>query len=56
LFVATFNVAWSVRNFLLVSHCEMGDCPVKKVGIYAVMFFSFVMLVMALLPKVELKE
>src|SRR5215210_3892114 len=25
LFVVTFNFAWAIRNFLLITHCEMGE-------------------------------
>ncbi|HEX8356278.1 MAG TPA: hypothetical protein VF610_02655 [Segetibacter sp.] len=56
LFVATFNLAWSVRNFLIITHCELGECPEKKMGIYALLILSFLLEIMALLPKIELKE
>src|ERR1043165_2320052 len=26
---AAFNVAWALRNFLLIPSCQMGECPVK---------------------------
>lgn len=56
LFATTFNFAWAIRNFLLITQCELGECPQKKSGIYAIVFFAFIMLMMAMLPKVKLKE
>ncbi|MCW3113517.1 MAG: hypothetical protein JWR18_1913 [Segetibacter sp.] len=56
LFVAAFNFAWSIRNFLLISHCEVGECPEKRVGIYAILLLSIVILVMTTIPRVKLKD
>jgi len=56
LFVVTFNFAWAIRNFLLLSQCQMGECPEKRLGLYAVIIFSFLMLLMALLPKMEVTD
>ncbi len=56
LFVCTFNLAWSIRNFLIVTQCEQGDCPEKRAGIYAVVLLSILMLVMSTLPEMKLKE
>lgn len=55
IFVATFNLAWSFRNYLLITHCEMGECPEKKWGIYAIMIVSFIVFMMTLLPKMSIK-
>ncbi|WP_207494222.1 hypothetical protein [Aridibaculum aurantiacum] len=55
LFVCAFNLAWSFRNYLLVTQCQLGECPVTRSGIYALLGFSLVMMVMSVLPKVELK-
>lgn len=56
LFIGSFNVAWAVRNFLLVTHCELGECPQRFFGIYAILIVSILILVMAMLPKVALKD
>ncbi len=56
LFICAFNLAWAVRNFLLVTQCQMGECPEKKAGIYAMLLLSALMMVMAMFPKVKLKE
>jgi hypothetical protein len=55
LFTTIFNLAWSIRNFILLASCLMGECPVKKPALYLLVFFSFIMVVMALLPKLAVK-
>ena len=54
LLICAFIVAWSVRNFLLVTQCNMGECPIKKPAIYASILFSFLLLLMSMLPKLEI--
>jgi hypothetical protein len=56
IFLVTFNMAWSVRNFVLVTHCELGECPEKRWGIYALMLLSTILLLMALLPKMDVEN
>jgi len=56
IFLLTLNFAWSIRNYLLITHCELGECPEKKAGVYAIVFFAFIMFIMALLPRVRLKD
>lgn len=34
LFTSAFLVAWTFRNLLLYSRCEMGICPDQKAGLY----------------------
>lgn len=50
LFIGIFNLAWSVRNFLLITQCELGECPEKKSGIYLLLLLSAVLLLMTFLP------
>ena len=56
LFLAAFNMAWSVRNYFLLTQCELGECPEKKWGIYALLFLSFFILIMTLLPKLKVSK
>ena len=56
LFVGAFNMAWAFRNYLIVTQCQMGECPVKKPGIYLLLIASIVLLIMTFLPKVDLKN
>ena len=52
-FIASFNLAWSVRNYLLLSSCMMGECPEKKPALFILVGLSVIILVMTLLPKIE---
>lgn len=53
-FVCTFNLAWTVRNYIIITQCELGECPEKRWGIYALVLLSVLLLLMALLPKLDL--
>ncbi len=53
-FIGALNLAWSVRNYLLVSACMMGECPVKKPALYSIVFLSLLMQFMAFFPKIKL--
>ncbi|ANI90607.1 hypothetical protein A9P82_04125 [Arachidicoccus ginsenosidimutans] len=56
IFVAAMNLAWAVRNFILMSTCMAGDCPERRAGIYLVLASSVLLMIMTFLPKIELKE
>lgn len=56
IFVGAINLAWSIRNYLLLTSCFLGDCPEKRPGIYLLLFASVTILVMSLLPKVNMPE
>lgn len=56
LFIAAINLAWAVRNFILLGTCQMGDCPEKKLGLYLTLILSAIIMAMTLLPKVKLPE
>ena len=56
LFLCAFNVAWTIRNFIIVSMCRAGDCPEKKLGLYLLITASAIMMLAALFPDVKLKE
>ena len=55
-FIAALNLAWSFRNYLLVSSCMMGECPEKKIGLYALVALAIIIQVLSLLPKIEIKD
>ncbi len=56
LFIGAVNVAWSIRNYLLVTTCYFGDCPQKKAGIFLLLFCSVIILVMTFMPKLPVSE
>lgn len=55
-FIAAFNLAWSFRNYLLVSSCMMGECPEKKPALFALLGLALVAQLMTLFPKMELPK
>ena len=54
LLIVALNIGWAVRNYFIISACAGGECPEKKIALYIVLISAFVMLVAALLPKLEL--
>jgi hypothetical protein len=53
-FLGAFNFAWSIRNYILLNQCEMGECPETKPGIYIALLASAVIFLMTLMPKTPL--
>ena len=56
LLVCGFNIAWSIRNFIVVSSCYMGECPEKKFGLYLIVISSALMMLSSCFPDMQLKE
>jgi hypothetical protein len=56
LFAAAFLAAWTFRNFLLFSRCEMGECPDKGIGLYLSLFGAIAAFVCVLLSNGEVKD
>ena len=54
LLVVALNIGWALRNFLIISSCEAGECPVRKLGIFLALVSSVIMLLAAVFPDVEL--
>ncbi|MEI6948241.1 hypothetical protein V9K67_13675 [Paraflavisolibacter sp. H34] len=48
IFVAAINLTWSLRNFILLSRCEAGECPERQPALYLFLFFSALVLLSAL--------
>jgi len=53
LLIAALNLAWSARNFILISTCMYGDCPELKPAIYLLPAFATIIMVMTFLPKMN---
>lgn len=56
LLIAALNLAWAVRNYIIISSCYMGDCPEKKLALFLVIPASVLMLVAAMFPDIKLVE
>jgi hypothetical protein len=55
-FASAFNIAWAVRNFILVSSCHAGVCPVKHTALYVDLIASLLLAVAILMVKVPEKQ
>jgi hypothetical protein len=55
LLAGALNLAWALRNYLLITGCSGGECPTKRAGLYLVLGASIVMLVATLFPDIKLK-
>ena len=53
---AALLLAWSFRNYLIMSTCQMGECPQKMWALYACMIISAGILVMTFLPKIKVSN
>lgn len=56
LLICAFNLAWAIRNLIIIPVCQMGECPEKKQGLYLVLFASILMLIASLFPDIKLKQ
>ena len=56
LLITALNLAWAVRNYIIISTCQMGDCPVKKTAIFLIIPASVLMLTAALFPDMKMPE
>jgi hypothetical protein len=54
--IAALNIAWSLRNYLLITSCDGGECPEKKIGIFLLLILSTVILFMTFFPKIVLPQ
>ena len=49
-------LAWTFRNFVVLSTCQMGECPQKQWPLYACILISFGILIMTFLPKIKIPK
>jgi hypothetical protein len=54
LFVSTLQMAWCIRNYILVTTCLGGECPTKQLPLFALLFCGIVAFICALFPKVDI--
>lgn len=44
---AALNIAWALRNFLLLPTCSGGICPQRQLGLYGIFFLSLLLFVLS---------
>jgi hypothetical protein len=54
IFSAALNAGWALRNFLLLSTCQGGECPQRQVAFYAYLISSLLLLVAVLMQDMKL--
>lgn len=54
LIVVALNIAWAIRNFIMIGVCQGGECPVKKEGLFLALAASLLMFISALFPDTKL--
>ena len=55
-FIAAINLAWSIRNYILLTTCFMGECPQLRTGLIFSMALSSFIIVMTFFPKIEIPK
>ncbi len=55
-FLTAMIFAWAVRNYLLLTTCSAGECPKKQVGLFLLLTFSAITMIMSFLPKIDLSK
>lgn len=50
---AAFNLAWAFRNFLVLPICQMGECPVRRAGLYLLFIASIAFFFAGLIAPVK---
>jgi hypothetical protein len=54
--LAAMLIAWSFRNFMVLSACQMGARSEKQWPLYACIIISFGILIMTFLPKIKIPK
>lgn len=55
-FVAAVLLAYAIRSFIVFSGCYRGICPEKKEGLWMMAISACIILMMAVLPDIKIKE
>jgi hypothetical protein len=56
IFLTAFNAAWAIRNFIVLSLCQGGECPVKHTALYITVISSFALLIFNLFTGTKEKQ
>ena len=56
IFSSALNTGWAMRNFLLLSVCQGGECPERQPFFYVYLISSILLLVAVLVQEVPYKK
>jgi hypothetical protein len=54
-FIAAFNIAWTIRNFMVISACSGGVCPEKHTALYTILIGSILLILLTSFAPVKRK-
>ena len=54
LLFAAINLAWAIKNFVVMTKCEAGECPEKQTGLYLLVVASIALLITAFFPNMKI--
>jgi hypothetical protein len=55
-FLTAMVFAFAIRNYILLTTCSAGECPKKQVGLFLLLAFSAITMIMSFLPKIDLSK
>ena len=55
-FIGALNLAWSIRNYIVLTTCMMGECPNKQWALIVLVLLSIIMMAMTFFPKIEVEQ
>ena len=53
-FISAINLAWSIRNYILLTTCYMGECPRIKIGLIISIVLCAFIVVMTFFPRIKI--
>jgi hypothetical protein len=54
-FISAFNLAWAIRNFIVISACSGGTCPEKHTALYTILIGSILLITASSFVEVKAK-
>lgn len=54
LLFAALNLAWAIKNFVIITKCEAGECPERQTGLYLVLVASIALLITTFFPNMKI--
>lgn len=56
IFIAAINLAWAIKNFILMGACYVGVCPQREIAIWLVVIVSFLIQLATFFPNIKLQQ
>ena len=56
IFAASMNLAWALKNMVILGICRQGECPESRPWLYVMFALSLGILVMAFTPRIKVPQ